>query len=203
MNYPAPLDTLIEELRRLPGVGRRGATRIAMVLLKRPACDLARLGKMIADLKESVTFCPECGALSGEGLRCTVCRSSARDRRTVCVVSNVQEMLSIEESGDYHGIYHVLGGAISPLDDRMGEDLNIDSLLRRVEENGIKEVILALPSDVEGRATAAYLADLLKDKGIRLSRLAQGLPAGTQLVYADGATVAAALRGRVSYVETP
>lgn len=197
--YPDQLNTLIEILTSLPGIGKRGAERMALAMLKWQPEKLAALGNIIAGLPESVTFCPDCGNLAAAGKQCPVCLAPGRDQTLVCVVEDYTQINAIERSAFYRGLYHVLGGKLSPLSGRHIEDLNIDSLLRRVEELEIKEVILALSPDVEGQATASYLSEILARKQIKITRLAQGLPAGSDISYADAATIGAALKGRLEF----
>lgn len=196
-NYPEAVEILIGELKQLPGVGRRGAERMALSLLDRPAADLEALGLLIGNLHRTVGKCPRCGALSEADKACRVCLDPARDDRLLCVVENMPQLFAVEASGDFRGRYLVLGGRISPLDDETGENLNIDGLLKIVSEGKVQEVILALSNDVEGRATAVFLAEILAEKGVKISRPASGIPAGANLSFADAATITAALRGRV------
>ncbi len=194
--YPDQLNTLIEILTSLPGIGKRGAERMALAMLKWPPEKLAALGNIITGLPESVTFCPDCGNLASSGKQCPVCLTPGRERALICVVEDYTQINAIERSAFYRGLYHVLGGKLSPLSGRHIEDLNIESLLRRVAELEVKEVILALSPDVEGQATASYLSGILAEKQIKITRLAQGLPAGSDISYADAATIGAALKGR-------
>jgi len=195
-NYPAVVETLIGELKQLPGIGRRGAERMALELLSWDADRLSALGGLIADLPRSVVPCPECGALAEAGHKCSICSAPGRDASRLCVVESMPQLFAIESSGHFRGRYLVLGGRLSPVQAENGENLNLDLLLARVRSGEVKEVILALSSDVEGRATAFYLADLLKDTPVRVTRPALGLPAGADLSFADAATIGAAFSGR-------
>ena len=193
--YPQPVSDLIEELRRLPGVGPRSAERIALWLLQSGKAQPNSLAETIQNAATAVTSCPECGFFATlEG--CSVCSDEARDQGKLCLVEQATDVLPIERSGAFKGLYHCLGGKLSPLDNVGPEDLRIAQLVRRLERLPGVEVILALSSDVEGEATANYLTDLLSDKDCRLSRLAQGLPAGGILEHADALTVSRAFEGR-------
>lgn len=193
--YPQPVSDLIEELRHLPGVGPRSAERIALWLLQSGKAQPNSLAESIQNAATAVTSCPECGFFATlEG--CSVCSDEARDQGKLCLVEQATDVLPIERSGAFKGLYHCLGGKLSPLDNVGPEDLRIAQLVRRLERLPGVEVILALSSDVEGEATANYLTDLLSDKDCRLSRLAQGLPAGGILEHADALTVSRAFEGR-------
>ena len=200
-SYPETLQELMEALRQLPGVGRRAAERLALDLLKWDQEELNRLGGLIAVLKEKVTPCPQCAGLAENNELCLVCRDHSRDNTTLCVVETSSQMLAVEAGGHYRGRYLVLGGKISPLEGEDGSGLNFDLLDQLLRKGEIREVILALSSDVEGRATAAYLAEQIKNYDVRVSRPASGLPAGANLSYADGATIAAAFAGRIALDE--
>lgn len=193
--YPQPVSDLIEELRHLPGVGPRSAERIALWLLQSGKAQPNSLAESIQNAATAVTSCPECGFFATlEG--CSVCSDEARDQGKLCLVEQATDVLPIERSGAFKGLYHCLGGKLSPLDNVGPEDLRIAQLVRRLERLPGVEVILALSSDVEGEATANYLTDLFSDKDCRLSRLAQGLPAGGILEHADALTVSRAFEGR-------
>ena len=195
--YPEAVEALIGELKQLPGVGRRGAERMALSLLDRSAAELEALGNLIGSLPRTVGRCPRCGAFSEAESLCGICSDFNRDPGLLCVVESMPQLFAVEASGHYKGRYLVLGGKISPLDSENGEGLNISGLCRILEEGNIREVILALSSDVEGRATAVFLAEILEKYQVKVSKPALGLPAGANLSFADAATVAAALRGRV------
>ena len=195
IDYPEPVRKLVDELKRLPGVGPRSAERIAVWLLQNPKADMPALAAALTRAKEATTACPRCGFFAA-GDTCAACDDPARDDGLLCVVEQATDVLPIERSGAFRGRYHCLGGKLSPLDQVRPEDLRIGSLLRRASERDGVEVILALGADVEGEATANYLADLLRGRGCRISRIAQGLPAGGGLEHADDLTLLRALEGR-------
>ena len=200
--YPQALEELMELLRGLPGVGRRSAERMAFSLYSWDSERLEALSANLHTLKQRVGKCPRCGNLSGDdsedGL-CGICASPVRDASVVCVVEEATQIRTIEASGVFKGVYHVLGGRIAPLEGKGVDSIDADGLEKRIGEGIIREVILALSPDVEGQATAIYLANRLKDRNLKISRLAQGLPAGSDLSYADPATIAAALSGRTMF----
>jgi recombination protein RecR len=189
------LESLIGYFSKLPGLGRKSATRIVYHLLKADPLLVQNLAAGLARLKESVRHCSVCGTYT-EGDPCDICADARRDRRTVCVVEQAQDVAVIEGTGEYRGLYHVLMGAISPLDGIGPENLNIGRLIARIQKDGIAEVILATNPTVEGDTTALYLARLLEHREVKLTRLALGLPVGGDLEYADRITLARALRGR-------
>jgi recombination protein RecR len=188
------VDNLVAQLTRLPGVGTRTAQRLAFHLLRAQKDEALALAHAIEDVKQRVRFCRECGNLTEEEV-CAICSDARRDHATVCVVEQPADLVSIERTHEYRGLYHVLGGALSPLDGVEPEHLRIDELLRRVERNGIEEVVLATNPNMSGEATAAYLADRLRGRA-RVTRLASGLPVGGDLEYADEVTLGRALAGR-------
>lgn len=188
------VDNLVAQLTRLPGVGSRTAQRLAFHLLRAPREEALALAQAIADVKERVHFCRRCGNLT-EAEVCSICLDPRRDRSLVCVVEQPADLLSIERTAEYRGLYHVLGGALSPLDGVEAADLRIDELLQRVQEEGVEEVIIATNPTMTGEATAAYLADRLRGR-VRVTRLASGLPVGSDLEYADEVTLGRALAGR-------
>ena len=188
------VDNLVAQLTRLPGVGTRTAHRLAFHLLRVPKDEADALAAAIGDVKERVRFCSECGNLTEED-RCEICRDERRDRTLVCVVEQPADLVSLERTHEYRGLYHVLGGSLSPIDGVEPEHLRIDELLRRVERNGVQEVVLATNPNMTGEATAAYLADRLRGR-VRVTRLASGLPVGGDLEYADEVTLGRALSGR-------
>lgn len=197
-DFPEPVKALVGELKRLPGVGPRSAERIAVWLLQSPKADAPALAKSLLSAKEKVRPCPVCGFFATEA-GCEVCDEPTRDPQILCVVEQATDVLPLERSGAFRGLYHCLGGKLSPLDRVSPEDLRIPSLLRRIDEApGEIEVILALGSDVEGEATANYLTDLLRGRNCRLTRIAQGLPAGGGLEHADELTLLRAMQGRRS-----
>jgi recombination protein RecR len=188
------VDNLVAQLTRLPGVGTRTAQRLAFHILQRPKDEALALATAIAEVKERVRFCNECGNLTEEEV-CSICRDARRDHTTVCVVEQPVDLLSLERTHEYRGLYHVLGGALSPLDGVEPGDLRIDELFRRVDANGVQEVVLATNPNMTGEATAAYLADRLRGR-VKVTRLASGLPVGGDLEYADEVTLGRALSGR-------
>lgn len=198
-DFPEPVRTLVGELKRLPGIGPRSAERIAVWLLQNPKADPLALAGALHGAKETVRPCPVCGFFATES-GCGVCDDPKRDDRMLCVVEQATDVLPLERSGSFRGRYHCLGGKLSPLDRVSPEDLRIPSLLRRIEAaTGEIEVVLALGSDVEGEATANYLAEMLRGKNCRLTRIAQGLPAGGGLEHADELTLIRAMQGRRSF----
>jgi recombination protein RecR len=188
------VDNLVAQLTKLPGVGQRTAQRLAFHLLSRPKAEALALAEAIQEVKERVRFCDECGNLTEEE-RCAICRDARRDHALICVVEQPQDLVSLERTHEYRGLYHVLGGSLSPLDGVEPEHLRIDELLRRVDRNGVQEVVLATNPNMTGEATAAFLADRLRGK-VRVTRLASGLPVGGDLEYADEVTLGRALLGR-------
>ena len=190
----AAVENLVAQLTRLPGVGTRTAHRLAFHLLRVPKDEAEALAAAIGEVKERVRFCSECGNLTEED-RCEICRDERRDRTLVCVVEQPADLVSLERTHEYRGLYHVLGGSLSPIDGVEPEHLRIDELMGRVERNGIQEVVLATNPNMTGEATAAYLADRLRDR-VRVTRLASGLPVGGDLEYADEVTLGRALSGR-------
>jgi recombination protein RecR len=193
--YSPPVQTLIDELGRLPGIGPRSAQRIAFHLLKIPADDVWRLATAIREAKEKVRFCGRCFNVTDEAL-CAFCRDDRRDGHVVCVVEESRDIVAVERTGEFKGRYHVLLGAMSPLDGIGPEHLKIRELLARIEPEGITEIILCTNPNTEGEVTAMYLARQLRPLGLRVTRLASGLPVGGDLEYADELTLGRALEGR-------
>ena len=188
------VENLVAQLTRLPGIGTRTAQRLAFHLLSVRKEEALALASAVEEVKQRVRFCRECGNLTEEEV-CAICLDARRDRTVVCVVEQPVDLVSLERTHEYRGLYHVLGGALSPLDGVEPEHLRIDELLRRVERNGIEEVVLATNPNMTGEATAAFLADRLRDR-VRVTRLASGLPVGGDLEYADEVTLGRALAGR-------
>ncbi len=199
LDYPPAVLELLARLKRMPGVGRLGAERLALWFLQSGRDDARLLASALEGAVESIGRCPECGFFSAKGELCAACSDPERDAAQLCVVEQATDVLPIERCGMYRGLYHCLGGKISPLDGVMPEDLAIDALKRRVQERPGCEVIVAVGSDVEGEATALYLAECLSSLACRLSRLAQGMPAGAGLGHADSLTLMRALQGRVAW----
>jgi recombination protein RecR len=188
------VENLVAQLTKLPGIGRRTAQRLAFHLLSARPEDALELARAIEEVKERVRFCRECGNLT-EAELCDVCSDTRRDRSLICVVEQPVDVVSIERTHEYRGLYHVLGGALSPLDGVEPSDLRIDGLVTRVERDGVEEVVLATNPTMTGEATAAYVADRLRDLA-KVTRLASGLPVGGDLEYADEVTLGRALAGR-------
>ncbi len=193
--FEGPIQDLIDELSRLPGIGPKSAQRLAFYMVKASAEDARRLAEAILAAKDRVRFCKECFAFS-EGELCRICRDPGRDASVICVVEESKDQAAVEKAGVIKGRYHVLGGAISPLDGIGPDDLRVHELVDRVQRNGVQEVILATNPNLEGNATAMYVAALLKPSGITVTRLASGLPVGGDLEYADEVTLGQALEGR-------
>jgi recombination protein RecR len=192
---PPALENLLRELRRLPGIGRRGAERVAIALLDAPATQAAALAEALARLRERTRPCSRCGNWA-EAELCPICADPRRDARLVCVVERPSDLWAFEQSEAFDGLYHVLGGTLSPMDGVTAEDLRIDALEARMRRDGVAEVILATNPSVDGDATALYLARRLGALGARVSRIAQGIPLGGHLDYADAGTLRLALQGR-------
>jgi recombination protein RecR len=196
------IDALTTELARLPGIGRKTALRLTYHLLKRPPDEIRRLARSLEDVAERVRACSRCGNLTEQD-PCVLCVSPRRDPGAICVVEEASDIMAIERTGEYAGMYHVLGGRLSPLDGVGPDELNIAALLRRLqpvvesaENGGVREVIVATNPSVEGDATALYLQKVIQPLGVRVTRLARGLPVGGDLEYADGVTIAQAFAGR-------
>jgi recombination protein RecR len=188
------VDNLVAQLTRLPGIGTRTAHRLTFHLLRVPKDEALALAAAIEEVKERVRFCRECGNLTEEDT-CDICRDARRDRTIVCVIEQPVDLISVERTAEFRGLYHVLGGSLSPLDGVEPEHLRIDELLQRVERNGVEEVVLATNPNMTGEATAAFLADRLRGR-VKVTRLASGLPVGSDLEYADEVTLGRALSGR-------
>jgi len=192
---PDPLARLVEQLQKLPGIGAKGAQRLAFHILKNPRDEAERLCDAIRDVKERVTYCSTCNNIT-EADPCVFCTSASRDQRLICVVEEPQNVSVIEKTREFRGVYHVLMGALSPLHGVGPDDLKIKSLLARVGNGGVEEIILATNPTVEGEATALYLARLLKPLGVRVTRIAMGIPVGSDLEYTDEVTMTRAMEGR-------
>ncbi len=195
LNDGHALQRLLDELGRLPGVGPKSAQRIAYYLLEADAEEARRLATAILEVKEQVHFCPICFSYATHDT-CDVCSDVSRDRTTICVVSEPRDVSAIERTGSYHGLYHVLGGVISPMDKIGPEQLHVRELLSRLASGEAQEVILATNPDVEGETTATYLSRIIRPLGVRVSRLASGLPVGGDLEYADEVTLGRAIEAR-------
>ena len=194
-NYAKSLKRLVEEFSKLPGIGPKSAERLAMHVLKGTLEEAKAFAYAIVYAKQNLSYCKVCNNLT-EGQTCRICQDFRRDKDTICVVEEPKDIWALEKSGVYRGLYHVLLGAIAPLDGIRPEDLKIKELIQRLKQNQIKEVIVATDSDAEGETTALYLSKLIKPLGVRTTRIACGIPAGGNLEYADQATLGRALQGR-------
>src|SRR5689334_20367709 len=192
--FSPSVENLVAQLTRLPGVGQRTAQRLAFHILQRPKDEALALAQALEEVKERVRFCRECGNLTEEEV-CAICTDARRDHALICVVEQPVDVVSLERTAEFRGLYHVLGGSLSPLDGVEPEHLRIDELLARVDRNGVVEVVLATNPNMTGEATASYLADRLRGR-VRVTRLASGLPVGGDLEYADEVTLGRALSGR-------
>jgi recombination protein RecR len=195
LSLPDPIVRLVEQLQKLPGIGAKGAQRLAFHVLKNPREDAERLCEAIRDVKERVTYCSVCSNIT-DADPCTYCTNPSRDPKIICVVEEPQNVTVVEKTGGFRGRYHVLMGALSPLQGVGPDDLKIKGLLHRVGEGGVEEIIIATNPTVEGEATALYLARLLKPLGVRVTRIAMGIPVGSDLEYADEVTMSRAMDGR-------
>ena len=196
MSYSNAVQELIDQLGRLPGIGPKSAQRVAFYLLKVPAEDANRLAHAIVEAKERVSFCPRCFNLAEGGGECAICTDSRRDPQVLCVVEDSQDIVAVERTQEFRGRYHVLQGAFSPIDGVGVDQLRVTELLTRVVDEDVEEVIVATNPNLEGEATAALLVKYLKPLGIRVTRIASGLPVGGDLEYADELTLGRALEGR-------
>ena len=195
MEAKSSISRLINEFSRLPGIGRKTAERLAFFILKDDEETVRKFAEALLDVKNSIKFCRVCFNITEDEL-CEICRNSRRSRKIICVVEEPRDIWAIEKSGTYNGVYHVLMGALSPLDGVGPENLKIRELLQRVQEDEIEEIIIATNPNVEGDATAIYISGLIKPLGIPVTRIASGLPAGGDLEYADSVTLSKALAGR-------
>lgn len=193
--FPVSMKSLIEEFTKMPGIGPKSAQRLAFYILRSPMNDAQALAKAIRNVKESVRFCNICNNLSDEET-CEICKSKSRDRSLLCVVEEPNDIIAIERAKEYKGVYHVLLGSLSPLDGIGPSDLKIQELLERVKKDHFKEIIIATDFNTEGEATALYLMKQLKNYGAKLTRVAYGIPVGSDLEYADQATISKAFEGR-------
>lgn len=194
-NYTESIEKLIEGLIKLPGIGRRSAERVVSYILGAPKEEVKSLAEGIIKVKESVRFCALCHNLSEEDL-CKICQDQRRQKDVICIVEKPSDVTAIEKSGSFTGVYHVLLGAISPLEGKGPGDLKIDTLLARIKQASIKEIIIATDADTEGETTALYLTKVIKPLGVRLSRIGLGLPVGSNLEYADSTTLSKSLEAR-------
>lgn len=195
MEYTKPLAQLIEFFQKFPGIGPKSAQRMAFHLLKMPLGEVEKFSAILTEAKKSIHYCEVCFNMSASN-PCEICTDDKRDRTTICVVAETKDLIAIEKTREYKGLYHVLQGTLSPLDGIGVEDIRIKELINRLSDENIKEIILALSPSVEGEATSLYLSKLLKPFNIKVSRIAFGLPIGSDLEYADEVTLAKALEGR-------
>ena len=195
--YEGIVQDLIDELAKLPGVGPKGATRIAFHLLATDHADVTRLATVLAEVKDKIKFCRTCFNVAQDDL-CRICADTRRDDSAICVVEEPKDVLAVERTREFRGRYHVLGGAISPIDGVGPDDLRVTELMTRLADGAITEIILATDPNLEGEATATYLARLIKPMGLNVSRLASGLPVGGDLEYADEVTLGRAFEGRTT-----
>jgi recombination protein RecR len=198
VDYPAPVARLIDELRRLPGIGPKSAQRVAFHLLKTPRDEAQRLATAVGELHDAIRTCSLCNAITDQPV-CATCSDPQRSERSICVVEEPHNLLAVERTRDFRGRYHVLHGVLSPLAGIGPDELRIHGLVERLRGGQVEEVILALSPTVEGEATAVYLAHLLKPLGVRVTRIAMGVPVGSDLEWADEVTMAKALEGRREY----
>lgn len=196
MQIAEPLQRAIDELNKLPTIGRKTALRLALYILKSKEENVTTLTNALLALKTDLRFCNTCHNISVEE-ECEICKSTRRDKSVLCVVEEPSDVIAIEKSNEFNGVYHVLGGVLSPLSGKGTDDLNIDSLVKRVEHSDIRELILALNPDTEGETTALYVARLFKNSNLNISRIARGLPVGGDLEFADQATIGRAFIGRI------
>jgi len=191
------IEQLAEQFAQLPGIGRKTAHRLALYVVKMQREEVDTLARALVNVKDKVRYCSICSNIT-EDDPCPICANTRRDRTAICVVEEPTDVLALERTNEFKGLYHVLGGALSPLDGIGPEDLRIKELLRRIEASTIEEIILALNPDVEGEATTLYISKLLKPLGLKVTRIARGLPVGTDLEFADEATLGRALEGRIA-----
>ncbi len=195
MNLPEPLEAIIEELTKLPSVGKKTAQRLALFLIKSDPGYLEDLIKALTNVKDRLSLCEDCYNIS-MGEKCEICKSPKRDRSIICVVEEVSDVIAIERTNEYSGLYHVLGGVLSPLSGRDAGSIKLKELVNRTKSGNFKEVILALNPDTEGETTSLYIAKLLRESEIKVSRIARGLPIGGDLEFADNATIGRAVLSR-------
>ena len=194
--FPPALERLVEQFARLPGIGTKSAQRLAFFVLDLPEEEARAFADAIVTARTTVTCCPECCNLTQQGGLCPICASQKRDHGVICVVADPKDVVAMERAREYDGVYHVLHGVISPMNHVGPDDLHISSLVERVSQGQVREVIMATNPDTEGEATAMYLSRLLRPFGVRVTRLAYGIPVGSHLEYADDATLMRALEGR-------
>ena len=194
-NKISSIENLMEEFRKLPGIGPKSARRIVFYLLKQPYDDVEKFSSALIDMKKNVRFCKKCFNVSEDDI-CPICQNETRDRQLICLVEKISDVMVIESTGEFKGLYHVLGGLLSPIENIGPEEIKIPQLISRIKENTVKEIILALNPTVEGDSTATYISKILKPFNIKITKLASGLPVGGDIEYADQITVGRALAGR-------
>ncbi|MGG0658481.1 recombination mediator RecR [Rummeliibacillus pycnus] len=195
MHYPEPISKLIDSFMKLPGIGPKTASRLAFFVLTMQEDTVLNFAKALVDAKRNLSYCSVCGHITDVD-PCHICQDPQRDRSAICVVQDTKDVIAMEKMRDYHGLYHVLQGAISPMDGIGPEDINVPSLIKRLQNEEVQELILATNPTIEGEATAMYISRLVKPSGIRTTRIAHGLPVGGDLEYADEVTLSKALEGR-------
>lgn len=195
MHYPEPISKLIDSFMKLPGIGPKTAARLAFFILTMKEDTVLDFAKALVDAKRKLTYCSVCGHITDRD-PCYICEDEHRDKSTICVVQDPKDVIAMEKMKEYHGLYHVLHGAISPMDGIGPEDINLPGLLKRLQNDTVQEVILATNPNIEGEATAMYISRLLRPSGIKVTRIAHGLPVGGDLEYADEVTLSKALEGR-------
>lgn len=193
--YIKSVENLINEFRKLPGIGPKSAKRIVFFLLKLSHSDIVKFSRNLIEMKEKVKFCSQCYSLTEEDI-CHICRDQSRDRKKICIVEEVSDVIIIEKTGEYKGLYHILGGLLSPIENVGPDEIRVPRLLERVKANNIEEVIIALNPTVEGESTAMYLKKILTPFGVKVTKLASGLPVGGDLEYADEITIGRAISDR-------
>ncbi len=197
MQIAEPLQILIDELNKLPSIGKKTAQRLALYILKNDREYVDRLTNAMIDVKEKIHFCSICFNLATDEI-CSICANPKRDKSLICVVEEASDIIAIEKTNEYNGLYHVLGGVLNPLDGIGPDTLKIAELINRIKDGGIKEIVLALNPDAEGDSTSLFIAKLITPYGIKITRIARGLPIGSNLEYADEATIGRAFLGRIS-----
>ncbi len=193
--HALPITQLIEEFAKLPGIGKRSAERLAFHILKQPKSQVENFAKTLVSAKEKITFCPVCQSLT-EHVPCSICDNPKRDHGIICVVENPKDIIAMEKTREFSGVYHVLHGVISPMDGIGPDDIKIKELLMRIEKESVREIIMATNPTIEGEATAMYISKLFKPLGVKVTRIAHGIPVGGELEYADEITITRALEGR-------
>lgn len=193
--YPESLSNLIEQFQKLPTIGKKSAQRLAMSIVLSDEKSVKEFADALIDVKEKIKYCEICGNITEDDL-CDICKDITRNEDCLCVVEDINDLIAIEKSGAFHGKYHVLGGLISPSDGIGPEELNIDKLLKRITDENIKEIILAISSTIEGETTSIFLSNLLAEKNVRISKIAQGIPVGSNLEYFDQLTLERAIEDR-------